>query len=142
MPKAAFLNDFNGVFNRKLQPRALHCCVHSKIIFDSFFIVLLTTDPMVSVSRTTVPASGYTLYGNSSYAIGSPKMTWEEARKKCHSENAELASILDPYSQSFLWLQVLKYGEPMWIGLNSNVVRACDAHEHNGVHSEEVFVHY
>lgn len=50
-------------------------------------------------------------------------MTWEEARKNCKNKSSELASILDAYSQSFLWLQILKYGEPVWIGLNSEVVR-------------------
>uniref|UniRef100_A0A8D2IU11 Mannose receptor, C type 1b n=1 Tax=Varanus komodoensis TaxID=61221 RepID=A0A8D2IU11_VARKO len=71
--------------------------------------------------ETTIPASGYVPYGNSSYSLASPKMTWEEARRKCRSEGAELASVLTPYVQSFLWLQVLKYGEPVWIGLNSNM---------------------
>ncbi|XP_006028731.2 macrophage mannose receptor 1-like [Alligator sinensis] len=49
-------------------------------------------------------------------------MTWEEARKNCKNKSSELASILDAYSQSFLWLQILKYGEPVWIGLNSEVM--------------------
>ncbi|XP_062977189.1 macrophage mannose receptor 1-like [Elgaria multicarinata webbii] len=79
------------------------------------------TDIASSHSEPTIPASGYILYGNSSYSLVSPNMTWEEARKTCKSENAELASILTPYIQSFLWLQVLKYGEPVWIGLNSNM---------------------
>ncbi|CAI7935275.1 Uncharacterized protein PODLI_1B009210 [Podarcis lilfordi] len=47
-------------------------------------------------------------------------MTWEEARKKCNSEQSELASIWNPYIESFLWLKVLKYEEPVWIGLTSN----------------------
>ncbi|XP_042329974.1 macrophage mannose receptor 1-like [Sceloporus undulatus] len=79
------------------------------------------TDSILPVSEATVPASGYTLYGNSSYSLVSPKMTWEDARKRCKSENSEIASIVNPYIQSFLWLQVLKYKEPVWIGLNSNL---------------------
>ncbi|KAM3823574.1 macrophage mannose receptor 1-like [Vipera latastei] len=70
-------------------------------------------------SEPTVPASHYISYGNSSYSMVSPKMTWEEARKKCESENLKLASIVDPYTESFIWLQVLKYKEPVWIGLSS-----------------------
>ncbi|KAM3823573.1 macrophage mannose receptor 1-like [Vipera latastei] len=77
-------------------------------------------------SEPTVPASHYISYGNSSYSMVSPKMTWEEARKKCESENSNLASILDPYAESFIWLQVLKYKEPVWIGLSSK--------ESNGVY--------
>ncbi|ETE60215.1 Macrophage mannose receptor 1, partial [Ophiophagus hannah] len=46
-------------------------------------------------------------------------MTWEEARKKCESENSKLATIVDTYTESFIWLQVFKYKEPVWIGLSS-----------------------
>uniref|UniRef100_A0A8C7DZT9 Macrophage mannose receptor 1 n=1 Tax=Naja naja TaxID=35670 RepID=A0A8C7DZT9_NAJNA len=70
-------------------------------------------------SEPTVPASHYISYGNSSYSMVGPKMTWEEARKKCESENSKLATILNPYAESFIWLQVLKYKEPVWIGLSS-----------------------
>uniref|UniRef100_A0A8D2J1X2 Mannose receptor, C type 1b n=1 Tax=Varanus komodoensis TaxID=61221 RepID=A0A8D2J1X2_VARKO len=85
------------------------------------YICQRNTDPALPHHETTIPASGYVPYGNSSYSLASPKMTWEEARRKCRSEGAELASVLTPYVQSFLWLQVLKYGEPVWIGLNSNM---------------------
>ncbi|XP_029139017.1 macrophage mannose receptor 1-like [Protobothrops mucrosquamatus] len=74
----------------------------------------------------TIPASHFISYGNSSYSMVSPKMTWEEARKKCESENSKLASIVDPYAESFIWLQVLKYKETVWIGLSSK--------ESNGVY--------
>lgn len=51
-------------------------------------------------------------------------MQWEEARKNCQDKSGELASILDAYIHSFLWIQMLKYGKPVWIGLNSNMVSA------------------
>ncbi|KAG8138948.1 hypothetical protein E2320_001758, partial [Naja naja] len=70
-------------------------------------------------SETTVPSSHYISYENSSYSTVSPKMTWEEARKKCESENSKLATIVDTYAESFIWLQVFKYKEPVWIGLSS-----------------------
>ncbi|XP_054245985.1 macrophage mannose receptor 1-like [Indicator indicator] len=60
-------------------------------------------------------------YGNSSYLFIHTKMEWEDARKNCRQEQFDLSSILDPYSHSFLWLKMLKYGLPVWIGLNSNV---------------------
>ncbi|XP_065254347.1 macrophage mannose receptor 1-like [Emys orbicularis] len=85
------------------------------------YICQRNTDPKLHNFQTTVPVSGFTLYGNSSYSLISSRMNWEEARKNCKAEYSELASILDPYSQSFLWLQVLKVGQPVWIGLNSNV---------------------
>uniref|UniRef100_A0A8C0H605 C-type lectin domain-containing protein n=1 Tax=Chelonoidis abingdonii TaxID=106734 RepID=A0A8C0H605_CHEAB len=85
------------------------------------FICQMDSDPKLSHSPTTIPASDFTRCGDSSYLVIRSKMKWEEARKNCQEKSSELASILDPYSQSFLWLQVLEYGEPLWIGLNSNV---------------------
>ncbi|XP_032929413.1 macrophage mannose receptor 1-like [Catharus ustulatus] len=70
---------------------------------------------------TTNPASGFTRYGDSSYSIISSEMQWEEARKNCQDKSGELASISDAYIHSFLWIQMLKYGKPVWIGLNSNM---------------------
>uniref|UniRef100_A0A8B9Q0T2 C-type lectin domain-containing protein n=1 Tax=Apteryx owenii TaxID=8824 RepID=A0A8B9Q0T2_APTOW len=56
-----------------------------------------------------------------SYSVIHSKMNWEEAKKSCNSKASELASILDPYSQSLLFLLAQEYGEPLWIGLNSNM---------------------
>uniref|UniRef100_A0A8C5J7G5 MRC1 protein n=1 Tax=Junco hyemalis TaxID=40217 RepID=A0A8C5J7G5_JUNHY len=65
--------------------------------------------------------SGFTRYGDSSYSIISSEMQWEEARRNCQDKSADLASISDAYIHSFLWIQMLKYGKPVWIGLNSNM---------------------
>nr|XP_028607052.1 macrophage mannose receptor 1-like isoform X1 [Podarcis muralis]XP_028607053.1 macrophage mannose receptor 1-like isoform X1 [Podarcis muralis] len=84
------------------------------------YICQRNSDPALPYFETTIPASGYFHFGNSSYFFIGNKMTWEDARKKCNSEQSELASIWNPYIESFLWLKVLKYGEPVWIGLTSN----------------------
>ncbi|XP_050184740.1 macrophage mannose receptor 1-like isoform X1 [Myiozetetes cayanensis] len=78
----------------------------------------LPTEPEVP---TTNPASGFAHYGDSSYLIISSEMKWEEARKNCQDKSAELARISDAYIHSFLWIQMLKYGKPVWIGLNSSM---------------------
>uniref|UniRef100_A0A8C3MUP0 Uncharacterized protein n=1 Tax=Geospiza parvula TaxID=87175 RepID=A0A8C3MUP0_GEOPR len=58
-----------------------------------------------------------------SYSVTHSKMNWEEAHQNCNSNASELASILDPHSQALLLLLAKEYGEPLWIGLNSNRVR-------------------
>uniref|UniRef100_A0A8C6YLE7 Macrophage mannose receptor 1-like n=1 Tax=Nothoprocta perdicaria TaxID=30464 RepID=A0A8C6YLE7_NOTPE len=63
---------------------------------------------------------GFNNYGDDRYEIINYKMSWEAAQKYCRDQYAELASILDPYVDSYLWLQMLHRGEPVWIGLNSN----------------------
>uniref|UniRef100_A0A8C3MZB8 Uncharacterized protein n=1 Tax=Geospiza parvula TaxID=87175 RepID=A0A8C3MZB8_GEOPR len=55
-----------------------------------------------------------------SYSVTHSKMNWEEAHQNCNSNASELASILDPHSQALLLLLAKEYGEPLWIGLNSN----------------------
>ncbi|NXX93061.1 MRC1 protein, partial [Centropus bengalensis] len=55
-----------------------------------------------------------------SYSVMHSKMSWEEAQEKCNKNASELASILDPFSQALLYLLAREYGEPLWIGLNSN----------------------
>ncbi|POI30844.1 hypothetical protein CIB84_005405, partial [Bambusicola thoracicus] len=72
----------------------------------------------------TNPSSDFVHYGDSSYLIVSSQMQWEEARKSCQEQHAELASILDAYIHSFLWIQMQKYRKPVWIGLNSNITRS------------------
>uniref|UniRef100_H3APD1 Macrophage mannose receptor 1 n=1 Tax=Latimeria chalumnae TaxID=7897 RepID=H3APD1_LATCH len=78
-------------------------------------------DLNLSEIPTTIPPSGFITYGNSSFKIVRNKMKWNEAHLNCKKQDSELASILDANSQAFVWLQVLKYGEPVWIGMNSNM---------------------
>ncbi|NXD11888.1 MRC1 protein, partial [Nothocercus nigrocapillus] len=55
------------------------------------------------------------------YSVIQSKMNWEEAQKSCNNKASELVSILDPYGQSLVFLVAQEYGEPLWIGLNSNM---------------------
>lgn len=50
-------------------------------------------------------------------------MNWQEAKKAYKEKSSELASIFGYYSNTFLQLQAVQYGEPLWIRLSSNVVR-------------------
>ncbi|CAM4522259.1 unnamed protein product [Caretta caretta] len=84
------------------------------------YVCQINKDSKLYHSSTAVPTN-FIRYGNSSYLFVHSKMKWEDARRKCIHESSDLASILDPYSHSFLWLRMLKYGEPVWIGLNSNL---------------------
>ncbi|NWX97025.1 MRC1 protein, partial [Nothoprocta ornata] len=84
------------------------------------YICQKTSDPKLHSSQPTVPVFGFNNYGDDRYEIINYKMSWEAAQKYCRDQYAELASILDPYVDSYLWLQILHRGEPVWIGLNSN----------------------
>uniref|UniRef100_A0A667Y143 Mannose receptor C-type 1 n=1 Tax=Myripristis murdjan TaxID=586833 RepID=A0A667Y143_9TELE len=76
--------------------------------------------PIVIPPTTVVPKAFYKL-GNDSYKLVAQKMKWDEARRQCQADDADLASILNPIVQASITLQIHKYKEPVWIGLNNNV---------------------
>ncbi|NXU54453.1 MRC1 protein, partial [Turnix velox] len=84
------------------------------------YICQKSSDPRLPDSQPVIPVFGFNNYGDDRYSVINYKMNWEEAQKNCRDQAAELASILDPYAESHLWLQILKHGGPVWIGLNSN----------------------
>ncbi|KAH0627502.1 hypothetical protein JD844_003273 [Phrynosoma platyrhinos] len=95
---------------------------HFRCSVTKGYICQTNTNPTYSVVPSTTPVH-YIFYGNSTYFFIESKMTWKEAQQRCQveKEDSTLASILDPFSHSLLWLRVLKYKSPVWIGLNSNV---------------------
>ncbi|XP_070709201.1 macrophage mannose receptor 1 [Pempheris klunzingeri] len=85
------------------------------------FICKRNTDSQIAVPSTTVLPKAFYKLGNDSYKLVAQKMRWDEARRQCQADDADLASILDSISQAFITLQIFKHNEPVWIGLNNNV---------------------
>lgn len=80
-------------------------------------------DSQIVVPPTTVLPKAFYKLGNDSYKLVAQKMRWDEARRQCQADDADLASILNPITQAYIALQISKYNEPVWIGLNSNLVK-------------------
>ena len=87
-------------------------------------LFLVYKDSRIVVRPTTVSPKAFYKLGNDSYKLVAQKMRWDEARRQCQADDADLASLLNPINQAYLVLQISKHNEPVWIGLNSNVVRA------------------
>ncbi|XP_072234626.1 macrophage mannose receptor 1 [Leuresthes tenuis] len=85
------------------------------------FICKKHVDSQIQVQPTTVSPKTFYNFGNDSYKLVAQKMRWDEARRQCQADDADLASILDPVMQAYVTLQTVKHNEPLWIGLNSNV---------------------
>lgn len=85
------------------------------------FFPLFPTDPELFKSPATVLDFAFDHSSGISYSVTHSRMNWEEAQKNCNKNASALASILDPYSQALLFLLAEEYGEPLWIGLNSNM---------------------
>lgn len=108
------------------------CLKRGFLIFAFYVFIFLTralpysfsfVDPKYSFLPSTTPEQRFH-YRNSSYFIIEAKMTWEDARKSCDRRDSSLASILDPFGLSYLWLKILKQKRIVWLGLNSNLVNA------------------
>lgn len=84
------------------------------------FICQKSEDPALPVGTTVFPPPEHYQFGNASYKFQKTKKTWHEAQQMCKELDYELASILDPYSASFIRVQLHKFKEPFWIGLYSN----------------------
>uniref|UniRef100_A0A3P9KK49 Macrophage mannose receptor 1 n=1 Tax=Oryzias latipes TaxID=8090 RepID=A0A3P9KK49_ORYLA len=83
------------------------------------FICKKNVDSQI-VPPPTKPQNFYKL-GNESYKLIVQKMRWDEARRQCQADDADLASILNPVTQAYMTLQMSSHNEPVWIGLNNNV---------------------
>ncbi|XP_068437743.1 macrophage mannose receptor 1 [Clinocottus analis] len=84
------------------------------------FICKRNSDSQIAVPATTVSPKAFQKLGNDSYKLVAQKMKWDEARRQCQADDADLASIRNPVTQAYLTLQIFKHKEPVWIGLNNN----------------------
>ncbi|XP_005387016.1 PREDICTED: macrophage mannose receptor 1 [Chinchilla lanigera] len=85
------------------------------------YICQTRPDRYLITPPTTAPANGFSKYGESSYSLMKYKLSWYEAEKYCKEYTSLMASILDPYTDAFLWLKMQPFNVPVWIGLNSNL---------------------
>uniref|UniRef100_A0A4W4DR21 Mannose receptor, C type 1b n=1 Tax=Electrophorus electricus TaxID=8005 RepID=A0A4W4DR21_ELEEL len=83
------------------------------------FICRRAPDPSFIIPSTTQAPNTFVKVGNSSYMVTETKLTWTEAKHHCETKGAHLASIRDVPTQSYVVLQTHKFGQPMWIGLNT-----------------------
>ncbi|KAL2085100.1 hypothetical protein ACEWY4_018420 [Coilia grayii] len=85
------------------------------------FICKRNLDSQIAPSVTTAPPSGFFRLGNDSYKLQRERMSWDEARRQCKADDADMASILTSSSQAHTVLHTHTLREPVWIGLNSNL---------------------
>lgn len=81
------------------------------------------SDSQIPMAPTTESPKTFSRFGNDSYQLVAQKMNWDEARRRCQADDAELGSVLSPLAQAYMILLTSKHQEPLWIGLNSNVVK-------------------
>uniref|UniRef100_UPI0037E74650 macrophage mannose receptor 1-like n=1 Tax=Semicossyphus pulcher TaxID=241346 RepID=UPI0037E74650 len=60
----------------------------------------------------------YVSVGNDSIKVVTKNLTWDEARKHCESEKANLANLRREQTQAYVDLLSMNLKAPLWIGLN------------------------
>ena len=95
-----------------------------QVDFSFFHDVFVYKDSQIAVAATTVSTKTFHKLGNDSYKLVAQKMRWDEARRQCQADDADLASILNPITHAYITLHISKHNEPVWIGLNSNMVNS------------------
>lgn len=84
--------------------------------------LLLSTDPnIVSQIEPIVPYI-YVSLGNDSIKAVTQNLTWDDAKKHCEGDKANLASLRNEWTQAYVELLAMNLKAPLWIGLNKQQV--------------------
>ncbi|KAF0046776.1 hypothetical protein F2P81_000409 [Scophthalmus maximus] len=62
--------------------------------------------------------TAYVKLFNDSIKVVTQPMNWDAAQKNCQSDSANLASLRNVWSQTYVELMALNLNSPVWIGLN------------------------
>lgn len=90
-------------------------------------IILSLSSPdsnLPSQPETPIPVI-YVNLGNDSIKAVAKNLTWEDAKKNCEGEKANLVSVRNDWTQAYVELLTMNLKSPVWIGLNKELVRGC-----------------
>ncbi|XP_040911920.1 macrophage mannose receptor 1-like [Toxotes jaculatrix] len=81
------------------------------------FVCLQNPDPSLPDSAEPTVPTDYNKIFNDSIKVVTQPMTWDEAKKHCEDDGANLASLRNEWSQIYVELMALNLKAPLWIGL-------------------------
>ncbi|KAK2822605.1 hypothetical protein Q5P01_022670 [Channa striata] len=84
------------------------------------YICLRNLDPNLTDSPDPTPATDYIQLFNDSIKVVTKQMNWDSAKKHCEDDGANLASLRNKWSQTYIELMALNLQASVWIGLNRN----------------------
>uniref|UniRef100_A0AAQ6IFY1 Mannose receptor, C type 1b n=1 Tax=Anabas testudineus TaxID=64144 RepID=A0AAQ6IFY1_ANATE len=91
----------------------------SKSCNDSYgFVCLRNLDPNTQPKADPTIPNIYVSLGNDSMKVVTENLTWDDAKKRCASEKANLASLRNEWTQAYAEILVIRLKAPLWIGLN------------------------
>uniref|UniRef100_A0A671TZF3 Mannose receptor, C type 1b n=1 Tax=Sparus aurata TaxID=8175 RepID=A0A671TZF3_SPAAU len=91
---------------------------YTYIVMSVIMKSLPSTDPNTQSPPDTVIPDIYVAVGNDSIKAVTKNLTWEDARKECENDKANLASLRNEWTQAYVELLAMNLKAPVWIGLN------------------------
>uniref|UniRef100_A0A672HCM6 Macrophage mannose receptor 1-like n=1 Tax=Salarias fasciatus TaxID=181472 RepID=A0A672HCM6_SALFA len=84
----------------------------------TFCTTVLSTDPTIPAQPEVVESNIYVHLGNDSVKVITQNLTWDEAKKRCEVDKANLASLRNEWTRAHIELLAMNLKTPLWIGLN------------------------
>ncbi|TNN55460.1 Macrophage mannose receptor 1 [Liparis tanakae] len=85
------------------------------------FICIRDLDPNIQPPPKPAVSSIYENLGNDSVKVVTKNLTWNEAKKNCEVDKANLASLRKEWTQAYVELLAMNLKAPLWFGLNKQV---------------------
>ncbi|XP_035491562.2 macrophage mannose receptor 1 isoform X1 [Scophthalmus maximus] len=82
------------------------------------YVCLRNLDQSLPDSPEPTVTTAYVKLFNDSIKVVTQPMNWDAAQKNCQSDSANLASLRNVWSQTYVELMALNLNSPVWIGLN------------------------
>ncbi|XP_020490895.2 macrophage mannose receptor 1-like [Labrus bergylta] len=82
------------------------------------FMCHRSLDPNIHPLPVPAIPTTYLSLGNDSIKVVTKNLTWEDAKKHCEGDKANLASLRRDWTQAYVELQSMNLKTPLWIGLN------------------------
>lgn len=87
---------------------------------------LISTDPKIPALPEPAVTNIYVNLGNDSIKVETKNLTWDDAKKQCEDDKANLASLRTEWTHAYVELLAMNLKAPLWIGLNKKQVQRCN----------------
>ncbi|XP_056277836.1 macrophage mannose receptor 1b isoform X2 [Pseudoliparis swirei] len=85
------------------------------------FICIRDLDPNIQPPPKPAVSNIYVNLGNDSVKVVTKNQSWDEAKKYCEVDKANLASLRNEWTQAYVELLAMNLKTPLWFGLNKQV---------------------
>ncbi|XP_078120279.1 macrophage mannose receptor 1-like isoform X1 [Sander vitreus] len=82
------------------------------------YVCLRNLDPKTNPQPEPAVTNIYVNLGNDSIKVETKNLTWDDAKKQCEDDKANLANLRTEWTHAYVELLAMNLKAPLWIGLN------------------------